>query len=36
MVSVFLLPTLDCFIARPGDPLPSPEARFLEEGEHVD
>jgi cobalt-zinc-cadmium resistance protein CzcA len=36
MVSVFLLPTLYCFIARPGDLLPPPEARFLEEGEHVD
>jgi cobalt-zinc-cadmium resistance protein CzcA len=36
MVSVFLLPTLYCFIARPGDQLPPPEARFLEEGEHVD
>jgi cobalt-zinc-cadmium resistance protein CzcA len=36
MISVFLLPTLYCFIARPGDQLPPPEARFLEEGEHVD
>ena len=36
MISVFLLPTLYCFIARPGDKLPPPEARFLEEGEHVD
>ena len=36
LVSVFLLPTLYCFIARPGDRLPPPEARFFEEGEHVD
>src|SRR5690348_2097307 len=36
LVSVFLLPTLYCFIARPGDQLPPPEVRFLEEGEHVD
>jgi heavy metal efflux system protein len=36
LVSVFLLPTLYCVFARPGDRLPPPEARFLEEGEHVD
>jgi cobalt-zinc-cadmium resistance protein CzcA len=36
LISVFLLPTLYSFIARPGDQLPPPEARFLEEGEHVD
>ena len=36
MISVFLLPTLYCFIARNGDQLPPPEARFLEEAEHVD
>jgi cobalt-zinc-cadmium resistance protein CzcA len=36
LVSIFLLPTLYCSIARPGDRLPPPEARFLEEGEHVD
>ena len=36
LIGVFLLPTLYCFWARPGDKLPPPEARFLEEGEHVD
>jgi cobalt-zinc-cadmium resistance protein CzcA len=36
LISVFLLPTLYCCFARPGDRLPPPEARFLEEGEHVD
>ena len=36
LISVFLLPTLYCFLAGPGDQLPPPEARFLEEGEHVD
>ncbi|MGA7381255.1 MAG: efflux RND transporter permease subunit, partial [Terriglobales bacterium] len=36
LVSIFLLPTLYCCIARPGDRLPPPEARFVEEGEHVD
>jgi heavy metal efflux system protein len=36
LISVFLLPTLYCFFARPGDRLPPTEGRFLEEGEHVD
>jgi cobalt-zinc-cadmium resistance protein CzcA len=36
LIGVFLLPTLYCFWARPGDKLPPPETRFLEEGEHVD
>ncbi len=36
LISVFLLPTLYCCFARPGDRLPPPEARFIEEGEHVD
>jgi len=36
LVSIFLLPTLYCCVARPGDRLPPPEARFMEEGEHVD
>jgi len=36
LISVFLLPTLYCFVARPGDRLPPAEARFLSEGEHVD
>jgi cobalt-zinc-cadmium resistance protein CzcA len=36
LISVFLLPTLYCFWARPDDKLPPPEARFIEEGEHVD
>ena len=36
LIGIFLLPTLYCFWARPGDKLPPPEARFLEEGEHVD
>ena len=36
LIGIFLLPTLYCFWARPGDTLPPPEARFLEEGEHVD
>ena len=36
LIGVFLLPTLYCFFARPGDHLPPPEGRFLEEGEHVD
>jgi heavy metal efflux system protein len=36
LVSIFLLPTLYCCFARPGDRLPPPEARFIEEGEHVD
>ena len=36
LISVFLLPTLYCGFARPGDRLPPPEARFMEEGEHVD
>jgi heavy metal efflux system protein len=36
LVSIFLLPTLYCCFARPGDRLPPAEARFIEEGEHVD
>ena len=36
LVSIFLLPTLYSFFARPGDKLPPPESRFIEEGEHVD
>jgi len=36
LISIFLLPTFYCWIARPGDRLPPPEARFIEEGEHVD
>jgi cobalt-zinc-cadmium resistance protein CzcA len=36
LVSIFLLPTMYCWVARPGDRLPPPEARFIEEGEHVD
>jgi cobalt-zinc-cadmium resistance protein CzcA len=36
LVSIFLLPTFYCCVARPGDRLPPPEARFIEEGEHVD
>jgi cobalt-zinc-cadmium resistance protein CzcA len=36
LISVFLLPTLYCRFARVGDRLPPPEARFVEEGEHVD
>jgi cobalt-zinc-cadmium resistance protein CzcA len=36
LISVFMLPTLYCFWARPDDKLPPPEARFIEEGEHVD
>jgi cobalt-zinc-cadmium resistance protein CzcA len=36
LVSIFLLPTLYCCFARAGDRLPPPEARFIEEGEHVD
>jgi cobalt-zinc-cadmium resistance protein CzcA len=36
LVSIFLLPTLYCCIANPRDRLPPPEARFIEEGEHVD
>jgi hypothetical protein len=35
-VSIFLLPTLYSCVARPGDRLPPAEARFIEEGEHVD
>jgi cobalt-zinc-cadmium resistance protein CzcA len=36
LISVFLLPTLYCCLARPADRLPPAEARFVEEGEHVD
>jgi heavy metal efflux system protein len=36
LVSIFLLPTLYCCVANSGDRLPPPEARFIEEGEHVD
>jgi cobalt-zinc-cadmium resistance protein CzcA len=36
LISVFLLPTMYCCFARVGDRLPPPEARFVEEGEHVD
>jgi heavy metal efflux system protein len=36
VISIFLLPTLYCYFARPGDRLPPAEARFVEEGEHVD
>jgi cobalt-zinc-cadmium resistance protein CzcA len=36
LISVFLLPTLYFCLARPGDRLPPAEARFMEEGEHVD
>jgi cobalt-zinc-cadmium resistance protein CzcA len=36
LISVFLLPALYCRVARPGDRLPPAEARFMEEGEHVD
>jgi len=36
LVSIFLLPTLYSYIAGSGDRLPPPEARFIEEGEHVD
>jgi cobalt-zinc-cadmium resistance protein CzcA len=36
LISVFLLPTLYCCFARPGDRLPPPEKRFTEEGEQVD
>jgi cobalt-zinc-cadmium resistance protein CzcA len=36
LISVFLLPTLYCCIAGPADRLPPAEARFTEEGEHVD
>jgi cobalt-zinc-cadmium resistance protein CzcA len=36
LISIFLLPTLYCYFAKPGDRLPQAEARFMEEGEHVD
>jgi cobalt-zinc-cadmium resistance protein CzcA len=36
LISVFLLPTVYCWVAGPADPLPPAEARFMEEGEHVD
>jgi cobalt-zinc-cadmium resistance protein CzcA len=36
LISIFLLPALYCWVAGPADRLPPPEARFVEEGEHVD
>ena len=36
LISVFLLPTLYCCVAGTADRLPPAEARFMEEGEHVD
>ena len=36
LISVFLLPTVYCWVAGPADRLPPAEARFMEEGEHVD
>jgi len=36
LISIFLLPTLYCCVAGPADKLPPAEARFMEEGEHVD
>lgn len=35
IISIFLLPALYVFWARPGDKFPPPELGFIEEGEHV-